>query len=55
MWEFYNGPLPLNYDIHHINKNKTDNRIQNLDVMPKNEHARRFATGNNQFNKKRKR
>jgi hypothetical protein len=32
------GDIPKNYEIHHINKNKYDNRPQNLVALSKREH-----------------
>jgi len=49
VWEHYNGKIDENYDIHHINHNKLDNRIENLQLLSKSEHARLFSTGKNQF------
>ena len=52
VWEFYNGKIPKGYELHHKNKDKTDNRISNLELYTKSEHARRFNSGHNQYTKK---
>jgi len=52
VWEFYKGKIPPGYDIHHKNHNKSDNRIGNLELYSKSDHAKLFATGNNQHTKK---
>jgi len=51
VWIFYNGDIPDNYDIHHIDHDKWNNAIENLELISKSEHARRDSTGNNQFGK----
>ena len=40
IWEQHNGPVPDGHDIHHINHNKLDNRIENLACVSKIEHKR---------------
>ena len=54
VWEYYNGPIPAGHDIHHINEQKWDNRIENLECLPKSEHTRRYSPHNNQYTKGRK-
>lgn len=38
VWEETHGPLPRNWDIHHINGDKLDNRPENLQAMPRRVH-----------------
>lgn len=40
MWEFHHGPIPDGHQIHHINHNPLDNRIENLSCMTVTEHRR---------------
>ena len=37
IWECYNDIIPKNYEIDHINKDKLDNRIENLRCVTINE------------------
>ena len=38
VWEKEHGKLPEGYEIHHINFDKTDDRIENLQCMRRREH-----------------
>lgn len=40
VWEFYNGPIPAGYDIHHKNKDVSDNRIENLELLTKRDRTK---------------
>ena len=51
IWESVNGEIPDGFDIHHKDGNKTINEIENFELYSKAEHARKFATGNNQHTK----
>ena len=55
VWQKEKGPIPDGWDIHHINEVKGDNRIENLECLPKSEHTRRYSPHNNQYTKGRKR
>ena len=39
IWEAYNGELPEDMVIHHIDGNKTNNDINNLEVLSKSDHS----------------
>ena len=46
IWEKYNGPKPRGYDIHHINGRKTDNRIENFELIKHGLHSKRHHQEN---------
>ena len=39
VWEQHNGPIPKGMEIHHINSNKSDNRIENLALVTHKENC----------------
>lgn len=53
VWEFYNGPIPDGYCVHHL-RDVFDNTIGNLEIMEKGEHNSFHMSGerNHLFGKK---
>lgn len=41
--------IPVGHHVHHINHNKSDNRLENLQVMSASEHGASHYTGCNQY------
>ena len=39
VWEFYNGPIPKGYHIHHIDGDKSNNDISNLAMTEGKKHV----------------
>lgn len=40
IWEHEYGKIPDGFVLHHINFNKLDNRLENLQLLPKREHLK---------------
>lgn len=38
VWEMAHGPIPEGFHVHHINHDRCDNRLENLQIMPGHEH-----------------
>ncbi len=38
VWEYYNGPVPKGYHVHHKDRDKSNNDISNLELMDEFEH-----------------
>lgn len=38
VWEAFNGPIPPGMQVNHINEDKTDNRLENLNLMTSKEN-----------------
>lgn len=44
VWEFYHGKIPKGYHIHHIDGDKSNNRIENLRMIQGRKHQSRHTT-----------
>ncbi len=55
VWENEKGEIPKGWDIHHIDNDRSNNQVENLECLPKAEHTRRYSPHNNQYTKGRKR
>lgn len=40
VWEYHNGPIPKGFHVHHINADKDNNDIGNLELMKQSDHCR---------------
>ena len=45
VWEQHNGPIPDGMTIDHINGNKKDNRIENLQMLSRKDNIKRSSYG----------
>ena len=45
IWECVNGEIPEGYEVHHIDENKLNNSIKNLELIEKGEHIRNHKIG----------
>lgn len=54
VWEAHNGPVPAGYEVHHINGNRADNDIGNLQLMKESDHQRYHANQPERIEKSRK-
>ena len=48
VWESERGKIPQGYDIHHLDGDKTNNIVDNLECLPKAEHTKRYSPNCNQ-------
>lgn len=43
VWEYYNGPIPEGFQVHHKDFNPDNNEIDNLELLSKEEHLKYHA------------
>ncbi len=43
VWEYYNGKIPSGYEIHHIDFDRSNNDISNLQLVSRSEHRKIHA------------
>ena len=51
VWEYHNGAIPIGFDIHHVDENRSNNRIKNFEMLSKSEHNKLYSPHNNQYTK----
>lgn len=51
VYEKEKGMIPKGYDIHHLDCDKSNNQIDNLECLPKAEHTRKYSPHHNQYTK----
>lgn len=39
VWEYFNGPVPAGVHVHHLDKDKNNNEIENLALMDSRQHS----------------
>lgn len=39
VWEYHNGAIPKGYDIHHKDRDRSNNQIENLELLSEYEHC----------------
>jgi hypothetical protein len=44
VWEAVNGPIPRGRIVHHVNEDPSDDRLENLQMVTRAEHARIHST-----------
>jgi hypothetical protein len=42
-WEHYRGPIPEGFDVHHKDGDGTNNKLANLELVERREHARQHT------------
>ena len=45
VWEDANGPVPEGCVLHHVNEDKLDNRLENLQLMRRSDHISHHHKG----------
>ena len=43
IWETNNGPIPAGYEVHHKDRDKTNNNLSNYELLSSLEHTKRHA------------
>lgn len=51
VWENERSKIPVDFDIHHLDEDKANNKIDNLECLSKSEHTKKYSPHNNQYTK----
>ena len=53
VWEWHNGPIQSKFQIHHLDENRENNQIDNLEMISEKEHKQLHQIGKTKAFKKR--
>lgn len=54
VWEYHNGAIPKGYHVHHVDENKANNDISNLQLLATSEHMSHHSSQEEHREKSRK-
>lgn len=49
VWQYHNGEIPPGYDVHPLDRDRTNNKISNLELIDHAEHSKIYGAGKNQW------
>ncbi len=53
VWMHHNGEIPESVCVHHLDRDRANNKIENLELIGRDEHSSKYNTGRNQYSEHR--